>query len=374
MDFAYVVVPALLVVVGILLAWLAIRRMRSLRAKNFPAWRKITERVVLSLIAVAAVLVAGGSGWNAVALYAYRHPPPGQMYAVDGHAMRIQCMGSGSPTIVLDAGLGNDGLIWSAVQPVLARTTRVCSFDRAGFGWSDAVPAPHDADHLTVALHGLLTTAGVTGPVVLMGHSIAGMYMRDYATRYPENMAGLIFVDSSTPLQDRNPVFRAEYVHGPGRLQRLRDQAKFSLGIPRLSGACSQSFPGFDLRASKLLAEDMCHAPFAAITGELQSFDRSGEETAHTGPYGALPILIFSQDPAKVVADGEPKAMADAWNQMQEDLKGLSNRSRRIIAKGSPHYIPLVRADLLQREIPLFIEQIRGTAPERTDYGTTSTE
>ncbi len=94
----------------------------------------------------------------------------------------------------------------------------------------------------------------------------------------------------------------------------------------------------------------------------------------HGGPYGALPILIFSQDPAKALSDGEPADVAKAWNQMQEDLKKLLTRSRRIIAKGSGHYIQLNRAELIEREVPLFIEQIRGTAPEPTDYGSTKTE
>jgi hypothetical protein len=94
----------------------------------------------------------------------------------------------------------------------------------------------------------------------------------------------------------------------------------------------------------------------------------------HTGPYGGLPILVFSQDTAKGVAEGEPRALGNAWNQMQEDLKKLSTRSRRIIAKGSGHYIQLNRSDLIEREVPRFIEQIRGTAPEPTDYGSTTTE
>ena len=94
----------------------------------------------------------------------------------------------------------------------------------------------------------------------------------------------------------------------------------------------------------------------------------------HTGPYGALPILIFSQDPVKATSDGEPADIAAAWNQMQEDLKKLSTRSRRIVARGSPHYIQLVRAGLIEREVPVFIEQIRGTAPEPAEYGSTTTE
>ena len=375
MDFLYVVAPALLVLAGILIAWLSTRRVLSLRSKSYPAWRKHTEAVVFSLLALAAVALAASSGWNAIALYWYRHPPPGQSYLVDGHQMRIDCTGSGSPTLVLDAGLGNDGLIWGGVQPVLAKTTRVCSYDRAGFGWSDALPPPRDADHIAAELHGLLIAANINGPIVLMGHSIAGIYIRDYATRYPEKVAGLIFVDGSTPLQNRNPAFTA---HGgmepPPWFGMLLMKAASAAGIPRLFGACSPRLPGFDARAAKLQAEDQCHHPFAAIDGESENFDRSGEQTVHTGPYGTLPILILSQDPARATSEGEPTEIAKAWNQMQEDLKRLSTRSRRIIARGSSHYIQLDRAELVEREVGLFLEQIRGTVPEPANYGSTTTE
>jgi pimeloyl-ACP methyl ester carboxylesterase len=373
MGFWYVLLPVLFALTGILVAWFATRRLLSRRSRSYPQWRKLTERLVLTLLAVAAVAVAGSSAYNAFVLYRFRHAPPGQTFLVNGHVMRIDCSGTGSPAIVLDAGLGNDGLIWGGVQPALAKTTRVCSYDRAGFGWSDALPPPRDADHIAAELHGLLAAAQITGPIVLMGHSIAGIYIRDYATRYPENVAGLIFVDASTPLQNRNPAFKAHAnPQPPSWFQTLRKEATFAVGIPRLLGECSRSQPGFDPRASKLQAEDQCHDRSAAVAAELQSFDQSGEETVHTGPYGTLPILIFSQDPVRT-AKLQTMDVVVAWNQMQEDLKQLSTRSRRIIAKGSTHYIQGDRSDLIEREVPKFIEQIRGTVPQPTDYGSTQT-
>jgi pimeloyl-ACP methyl ester carboxylesterase len=372
MNSAYQI-PALLVFVGIAVAWLATRRLLSLRSKTYPRWRKASEGIALFLLALVAMVIAASSGFNAAALYSFGHSPPGQMFLVDGHAMRIDCSGSGSPPIILDAGLGNDGLIWGRVQPALAKTTRVCSYDRAGFGWSDALPPPRDADHIATELHGLLAAAHITAPVILMGHSIAGIYIRDYASRYPENVAGLIFVDASTPLQNRNAAFKAHPDPGPSRFGALLKKAASAAGIPRLLGECSRTFPGFDAQAARLQAEDQCHDRSAAVAGELRSFDRSGEETVHTGPYGTLPILIFSQDPTHTAAQGEPAEVVEEWNQMQEDLKLLSTRSRRIIAKGSSHYIQGDRPDLIGREVPIFIEQIRGTTPEPRDYGSTQT-
>ena len=366
--------PVLFALVWDGVAWLATRRLLSLRSKRYSGWRKAIEGVFLSLLAGAAALIAGSSAFNAAALYRFRHMPPGQTFLVNGHTMRIDCSGKGSPTIILDAGLGNDGLIWGGVQPVLAKTTRVCSYDRAGFGWSDTVPPPRDADHIAAELHGLLSAAQISGPLVLMGHSISGIYIRDYATRYPDNIAGLIFVDASTPLQNRNPAFRAHPDPEPSRFAALIKKAAIAAGVPRLLGECSLPFPGFGAQASRLQAEDQCHDRSAAIAQERESLDRSGEETAHTGPYGTLPILIFSQDPAHTAAQGQPVAIVKEWNQMQENLKLLSSRSRRIIARGSSHYIQGNRPDLIEREVPAFIEQIRGTTPEPKDYGSTQTK
>jgi pimeloyl-ACP methyl ester carboxylesterase len=207
-----------------------------------------------------------------------------------------------------------------------------------------------------------------------MGHSMAGVYMRDYVTRYPADIVGIVFEDGSTPLQDDNPVMKAmdSKAPPPWALELLAKSA-MSTGIPRLLGMCSQSIKGFDARAAKLQAEDICHTNVSPMFDAMDGINRSGQETVHSGPYGALPILIISEDPAQMTAVSSTD-MANVWNQMQEDLKKLSTRSRRIIAKGSSHYIHIDRADLIEKEVPLFIEQIRGTAPQPTNYGSTITE
>jgi hypothetical protein len=143
--------------------------------------------------------------------------------------------------------------------------------------------------------------------------------------------------------------------------------------MPRWRGECSLTFHGVYARPSELQAEDQCREPFAAFEGEMENFDRSGEETVHTAPYGSLPILIFSQDTTKPVG-GMTSALDAAWNQMQENLKQLSTHSCRLIAKGSTHYIQIDRPKLLEPEVPPFIEQLRGAPPVPTNYGSTTAE
>jgi pimeloyl-ACP methyl ester carboxylesterase len=293
--------------------------------------------------------------------------------------MHLYCTGEGSPTLVLEAGGGDDALKWGKVQPELSKTTRVCSYDRAGEGWSEPQPGPRDADQIAAQLQALLQQGGVTGPVVLMGHSLGGMYIRDYASHYPENVVGLIFIDSSTPLQQD---------HGSAELRReLGDTPNYqwyiwyvgeAVGLPRVVGLCSKIDAGFEEHTAPMYAEGRCDVLVGEIRKEIKDMRRSGEETIHTGPYGDLPILIFSQDVQKHLSAPVPSPLnlelVAVWDQMQEDLKKLSTHSRRIIAQGSSHEIPLEKPDLLNKEVPVFIRQIRNEAPQPTDYGSTKTE
>ena len=373
-DFYSSVAPALVIAFAIFVFLLCFRRIRMLSAKPYAKWRRICERIALSA-AIVVLLAAGASTvFNALAIHHYRaiYPPQGKLYQVDGYKMHLYCTGEGSPTIVLDAGLGNDSLIWANVQPTLSKTTRVCSYDRAGFGWSELQPNPRDADRITDQLHALLTQAGIKGPIVLMGHSIAGLYIRDYATRYPQNLSGLVFVDGSTPLQEDRFPGRTKLVLLKAKLELLETKWLYVLGIPRITGDCNIG-EGFEISAGKMLSEDQCRAAvFAAVEREDEDFHQSGKETIHTGPFD-LPILIFSQDNHPSGSDLQSK-IDEIWNEMQEELKSLSTRSRRFIAKGSGHYIQIDRPDLLNSEVAVLIRQIRGEAPPSIDYGSTKTE
>lgn len=375
MDFYSSVAPGLVIVVALSASLLCFRRIRIVSAKPYAKWRRICERIALSS-AIVVFLAAGASTvFNALAIHHYRavFPPQGKLYGVDGYKMHLYCTGEGSPTIILDAGLGNDSLIWANVQPTLSKTTRVCSYDRAGFGWSDLQPRPRDAHRITDQLHALLTQAGIKGPMVLMGHSIAGLYIRDYVARYPQNLSGLIFVDGSTPLQEDRFPGRTKFVLFKAKLELLQTKWLYVLGIPRITGDCNIG-EGFEISAAKMLSEDQCRATlYTALEREDEDFHQSGEETFHTGPFGDLPILIFSQD--NHPSGSEPRSTVDEiWDQMQEELKSLSTRSRRIIAKGSGHYIQVERSDLLNTEVTNFIRQLRDEVPPSLDYGTTKTE
>ena len=129
------------------------------------------------------------------------YPPPGQMVDVGGYRLHINCMGTGTPTVVIDAGWGDWSLSWGWVQREVAKTTQVCTYDRAGMGYSEAGPLPRNAEQFAKELHILLARANIAGPYVLAGHSLGGLPVRVFAHDYPTEVAGVVLIDSMSPGQ-----------------------------------------------------------------------------------------------------------------------------------------------------------------------------
>jgi hypothetical protein len=130
-----------------------------------------------------------------------RYPMPGASYDVGGHRLHLNCTGTGRPTVVLENGLNEISPLWSGITAQIAKTTRVCAYDRAGQGWSGDVAHPQDGLAVAADLHTLLARAGESGPYVLAGHSVGGTLAMTYAARYPAQVAGLVLLDSSSPHQ-----------------------------------------------------------------------------------------------------------------------------------------------------------------------------
>ncbi|HPV82106.1 MAG TPA: alpha/beta hydrolase, partial [Nitrospira sp.] len=124
------------------------------------------------------------------------YPPPGQMVDIGGHRLHLYCLGTGTPTVILEAAAPGWSLSWSNVQPQLARTTRVCAYDRAGLGWSERGPLPRSGQRMAQELHRLLERAGIRGPYVLVGHSLGGLLTRLYQHDYPQDVVGMVLVDA----------------------------------------------------------------------------------------------------------------------------------------------------------------------------------
>ncbi len=173
--------------------WMIARARRQLRSRS--------SRWLLYPVVGMLALASLGGGYESAreAVDAKAHPMPGQLVDVGGHRLHLNCTGSGSPTVILEPGAGamSSSLGW--ITPAVARDTGVCVYDRAGYGWSDSVDAPQDGAQIAADLHTLLHSANVPGPYVMAGHSFGGLYILAFAARYPEEVAGLVLIDSTAP-------------------------------------------------------------------------------------------------------------------------------------------------------------------------------
>ena len=329
------------------------------------------------VIALGLILcVTAGAVYNAVAnLYLqHRYPAPGKLFVVNGSKMHLYCTGSGSPTVVLDSGLGDDWLVWQKVQPELSKITHVCSYDRAGLGWSDPQHGPRGALTISEQLHSLLQQARVPGPLLLIGHSAGGLYARAFAGKYPAEVTGIVFVDASSPEAFHALPSRQER----DMLRQARHQKAFWLwlnevtGWQRLSGNCDRlTRKGLEEYANFAKAE-ACRPPFVnSWLGEWDDFESSADDVAKLSCCGTLPILVISRDPNIGQLDTDAQRLHNpTWASVQESLKNLSTRSRRIIARNSGHYVLIDRPEVITRNVQHLIQELRGLAHGAEDGST----
>src|ERR687893_3124206 len=172
---------------------------------------KWTRRVLVGVVGLVVFVLLAGVLYQLVAtkIDAYRwYPPPGEMIDVGGSSMHLRCTGEEgrAPTVVMDIGSGGIGMDWQRVQPGVAKFARVCSYDRAGTGWSDQGTQPRTSQQIVEELHTLLGNAEVQGPYVLVGHSLGGVNVQLYANQYPDEVAGMVLVDSALADLDVLPL------------------------------------------------------------------------------------------------------------------------------------------------------------------------
>jgi pimeloyl-ACP methyl ester carboxylesterase len=282
------------------------------------------------------------------------NPMSGQLFDVGGYRMHIDCSGEGSPTVILESGLGDSSLSWRKVQPEIAKFTRVCSYDRAGLGYSDSSSQFRTSKVIAGELHVLLKAAGVPPPYVVVGHSMGGFDVRVFAGLYRSEVAGMVLVDSSHPDQDNR--FPPELKNMEGSWLREAEFLEYTapFGVPRLLGLC-------DPDPMQRAAECNYHSAHEGVA-ELKGFAESAAETSSSGSLGDMPLAVLSHDPDKPSADlpaDLAKPTNEAWEKMQEELTHLSTRGTQAIAKHSSHYIQIDRPDVVVDAVHNIVEQAR---------------
>jgi pimeloyl-ACP methyl ester carboxylesterase len=319
------------------------------------------QRVARALLAIAILLAAAGFFYENIAESRDRrfNPMPGQMVKVSlpdrsSLTMHIDCIGEGAPVVILDAGLGDSFISWRKVQPQIAGFTRVCSYDRAGIGYSSPSSGPRTSQEIADELHGLLHSAGVPPPYVLVGHSMGGYDVRVFANSYRGEVAGVVLVDASHP--DQKKRFPRELGDMEGSWMREAEFLEYTtpFGIPRLLGLC-------DDNAVERAVECNFHTERERVA-EMKAFPASGAEAAASGTLGDLPLAVLSHDPEKPSAE-LPADLAQqtnqAWEKMQEELAHLSTRGTQTIAKNSAHYIQIDRPEVVVEAVRNVVTQAR---------------
>jgi pimeloyl-ACP methyl ester carboxylesterase len=319
---------------------------------------------------------------------------PQRLVDVGGRRLNIVCAGTGSPTVILEAGLIADSSAWRLVQPEISRHTRVCSYDRAGLGFSDPTRSPRDAAAIVRDLHALLRGANVRPPYVLVGWSSGGLYTRLYQYRYPKEVSGLVEVDPDNEFETLadDAKIVTSVMHKPRAWfdEQVREwygqYANCAKNVAR--GTCA-FFPGFAAYKKRLHTAgcpkvDPAECAVARVRGEhlnqgslwedelleLKAEDRSDAEVrAATRPYGDLPLIVLTDSENGDVDSGGPVSAAAQraeWvekDRAEERVAGLSASGAHFVVAGSKHAIQLDHPTAVISAVDEVVDQARHNLP-----------
>lgn len=320
------------------------------------------RNIAVILVGLLTLLAIAGASYQALAtrVDARRFPEPGKLVDVGGYRLKLNCSGAGNPTVVLESGLGDVSVEWEPVQSEVAKFTRVCSYDRAGYGGSDAGPKPRTSAQIAQELHSLLQDAAEKPPFILVGHSFGGYNVRAFNGRFSDEVAGLILVDTVQEDQYKllPPVWkqvgaalRAHY-----RSQARRAPLLVELGIERLIlQARGKAENSYLYLQSKYLA---------ARSDELEHIQISAEQARAAGSLGDKPLIVLTA--GKKPAAGTLGLTEKDWDEYQrvwaDDLQlrlaRLSSRGKREVVEDSGHDIPSERPDAIVNAVREIQRQI----------------
>jgi pimeloyl-ACP methyl ester carboxylesterase len=305
-------------------------------------WRWI-RRTLLALVALLILAAVAGATyqWIATRRDLAATPAPGRLVDIGGHSLHLWCSGNGGPAVVLESGLGGASFDWGYVQPAVSEFTKVCSYDRAGMGYSDPGPFPRTTRRTADELARLLDRAGVARPVILVGASIGGLMVRVFASEREERVAGLVLVDASHEDQTMDLPSIAPFV-----------PILSSLGVFRVLGV---SFgPELDALAPSVQrfarATAFRASTYQAAAGEGMSLEQSAAEVKASRRRLSIPVIVITAG----------RGSDDRWRQLQRDQVSLSSQGCQMLAERSGHGIPLRQPEIIVKAIHALVLRTRG--------------
>jgi pimeloyl-ACP methyl ester carboxylesterase len=278
------------------------------------------------------------------------NPPPGSLVDLNGRTVHVLCAGEGSPTVILEAGLPGNSLAWMSVFSEIARLTRVCAYDRPGYGWSQPTASPRTAETIVHELRVLLQSTDIKPPYILVGHSFGGLLMQLYAARFPSDFVGMVLVDSSHPNQAHRTLDMREI-----------DTMSFAIKTFGPTGIVRMLFPvpagNPESRDASVREQErellMMNRTLRAVTREMSALRESLRQLAEsTVDLGSKPLVVLS----------EGRRGTDSWQALQEDLSRLSTNSDWQVVGGAGHFIQHDQPDAVVDAVRRVIEKLETTA------------
>jgi pimeloyl-ACP methyl ester carboxylesterase len=328
-------------------------------------WIKRIALIIGALI-VAAVLVGASyeqiMRWRATKEF----PVQGRLIDIGGRHMQIDCRGSGSPIVVFESGLDTMGsLSWSAVHDAVAATTRACAYSRAGVMWSEPRPGKFAPEGEARDLHALLAAAGERPPYVMVGHSLGGPYIMNFTRLYPQDVAGLVFVDASHPDQVGRMAEAAGKKMEAGEGMLKTASALSWTGIPRLVESHTDN-PTFPAKAK--LAEDAYFSrSLSAAIDELDSLNATLSDAGQLRQLGDRPIVVLTATkpypPAMLKAvqmtPEQGRRIQAVWKELHNEEASWSHHSRHELVPDATHYIQFDRPDIVITAVQEVVGDVR---------------
>ena len=332
--------------------------MYLIRRANQAAGGSVQCHVTRAALVLGILAMAASAHGQADADY----PPQGRLIDLGGRNLHLHCAGSGSPTVLLMVGGGGFAVDWALVQPGVAESTRVCSYDRAGLGWSDRGPEYETVEQTVADLHNGLQAAGERGPYVLVGASIGGIYIRAYQRTYPGDVAGLVFTNSASRVGlitksggDLLWKLSEDDIRGAYPLPasaRLPQPTRVGQPFDRLPADLQPVRLWLDVRLWESL-DPTTMSPASMLSWRREFLLEFDETDGNRLPLGSLPVVVVSSDP---IASEPDRASRTA---MGPRLDFLSSNTLHIEATGSGHEIHLFQPTRVIEGITRAVSAVR---------------
>jgi pimeloyl-ACP methyl ester carboxylesterase len=322
------------------------RKQRSRSSLNaFPG-----AGAAIALLAVA--LLAVGVSYQAIKTRsdARRFPQEGKSVDLGGYRLNLNCTGQGRPTVILEAGLTVPAITWRAVQREVAGFTRVCSYDRAGYDWSDPGPMPRSSAQSMKELHTLLRNAGESPPFVLVGHSYGGTNVRIYNRLYPSDVAGMVLVEPGHEDLQLPAHIQASF---DATVQEQRENLRWSSFLYRMGFTRFMARNKIDDRSLSYDKQEWAYFAIQpkfneAVASELDTLEQGKNELRSAGTLGGKPLIVLIAKDSLLdlpLPEADKAALNKTWVDLEMRLAQLSSRGKWVLITGSTHMIPIERPD-----------------------------